>query len=47
MKNDWKSKTNDIRNVVSRKPEVLIPLYTPFGICSAGVGPNRKTRKLG
>ena len=40
-----------IRNVVSRKPEVPMPFYkacqTPFGIRSAGVGPNRKTQKLG
>ena len=31
-----------IRNVVSRKPELL-----PFGTHSAGVGPSRKTRELG
>ena len=34
-----------IRNVVSRKPEVLI--CCAGGMRSAGVGPNHKTRKMG
>ena len=41
-----------ISNVVSRKPGSANTIsqsfcQTPFGIRSAGVGPNRNTRKLG
>ena len=54
-RNDWRSKTNDVLEHQecciweTRSANTILQSFcqTPFGIRSAGVGPNRNTRKLG